>query len=310
MLLNVPAPRILRSIVNSFIDRLQSALPALATKCARRARLAACVLSATWLIAPAELRADDSASAGSAHGWEFSLALRAENGNHRSFRQLEPTTGEVRTYNARVYGGVGVSVGCEHAFTQSDLSWGLSADYWHTLFFTSAARRLGTPVDTTAQGMSATTSVSLHPFAGPDGASIGLLAGIGAMRFDFALPPPREGDADDASRELAEGDYRYLSAGLGGRLPFTPLALSLRGSYLLGLHAGRFGSRRARGQPNGLDALAALEYRVLPWLDLSLQAGVKLFLLELAPLPARPNDEPAEVRDLYFVLGLAAKAHL
>jgi hypothetical protein len=279
----------------------------------------ACALSASLLAAPAPLRADEAPprSAGtvpltrdSGEDWRFLLGVRAESGNHRSFRQREPTTGEVRTYNARVYGGVGVSVECERSLVGSPLSWGLSADYWHSLFFTSAARRLGTTVETTAQGMGAITSVSLHPVAEPDGSSLALLAGIGAMRFDFAMPPPRAGDEDDASRQLATSNYSYASAGIAGRLAFSPLAVSLRGSYLLVLDTGRFGSREARGQPHGADALAALEYRLLPWLDLSLQTGVKLFVLELAPLPARPGDAPAEVRDLYFVLGLAAKARL
>jgi hypothetical protein len=271
-------------------------------------------LGALALAAAAPLRAEDrvagpqSTAAKRDQGLGLSLTLRAENGNHRSFHQLEPTTGEVRTYKARVYGGVGVTLGYERAFAPDSLSWSLSADYWRSLFFTSGARRLGKVVDTTAQRMSAVAGLSLHP-ADPQLGTYGwLLAGVGAMRFDMAMPSPRT--ADDEAMELATGDYSYASVGFAGRLPFGQLALSGRSSYLVGFHTGSFGTREVKQQPQGIDALVALDYRVLPWLDLSVQGGLTLFWLRLRPLAARKTDAPAQVRDLYLLLGLAAKAHL
>jgi hypothetical protein len=278
---------------------------------AHRVRWIAWVASSLLLFVPAPLRADEGARAAtedSAYGLGLSLGVRGENGNHRIFHQLEPTTGEVRTYKARVYGGVGVTVGYERSFGPGELAWSLSADYWRSLFFSSGARRLGEVVDTTAQRMSVVAGLSLHPADSSRRTYGWLLAGVGAMRFEFDLPSPDS--ADDEAIELATGDYDYASIGFAGRLPLSPLALSARGSYLVGFHTGQYGSRAIENQPHGFDALAALEYGVLPWLDLSLQGGVTMLWLRLKPLPARRTDAPAEVQDSYFVLGLAAKARL
>jgi len=256
----------------------------------------------------AQERPASAQTADSEPGLGLAIALRVENGNQRSFRQLEPTTGETRTYKASVYGGVGVSVGYERSFGHDQLSWSLSADYWRSLFFTSGVRRLGKTVETTAQRMSAIAGLALHPADAQRGTYGWLLAGIGAMRFDFALPSPRS--RDDETMELAAGDYSYASVGFAGRVPFAAFTLSLRSSYLIGFHTGAFGAREVKDQPQGVDALAALDYRLLPWLDIGVQGGLTLFWLRLDPLPARKKDAPAEIRDLYVVLGLAAKAHL
>lgn len=238
----------------------------------------------------------------------LSVAVRAENGNQRTFRHYEPTTGEVRTYKARFYGGVGVTLAYERRFAARELSWSLSADYWRSLFFTSAARRPHQVVDTTAQRVSAVTALSIHPAGEPEGTSASVLAGVGAMRFDFDLPAPQS--RDDETMELANGDYNYASAGIAGRLALAnvPLALALRGSSLVGFDTGSFGARAVRGRPFGFDALAAIEYRMLPWLELALQAGMTGLVLQLEPLAERPEDATARVRDLYVSFGLAVKA--
>ena len=237
----------------------------------------------------------------------LSAAVRVENANQRSFRHHEPTTGELRTYKARGYGGVGVSLAYERRFAAREVSWSLAADYWRSLFFTSAARRPHVIVETTAQRMSAVAGLSVHPEDAPEGTSAGVLAGVGALRFAFELPAPES--RDDETMELANGDYNYVSVGIAGRLalPVLPLAFALRGSSLVGFDTGNFGARRVRGRPFGFDALAALEYRLLPWLELALQAEMTGFVLRLEPLAARPRDAPASVRDLYLSFGLAAK---
>jgi hypothetical protein len=265
------------------------------------------------LAAAAPLRADalpdaSAVDAEAAEDSRFSIGVRVENGNHRSFRQVEPTTGEVRTYDARVYGGVGVELGYDQSFAEDRLSWSLHADYWRSLFFTSGARRLGRTVDTTAQRAGAVAGLSLHPRPTPDSASIGLLAGIFAMGFDFAMPRPQT--SDDSEMQLATGNYTLVSAGVGARVPVSALAFSVRGSYLLGLDTGAFGGRKALTHPDGFDALALVEYRLLPWLDVTLRGGVTLLWLSLAPLAARPEDAPATIRDLYLALGLGVRARL
>jgi hypothetical protein len=293
------------------VSRAQMCVPVTCVrsgKYTRRTRLLAHALCSLLLSAAAPLRAQDrpasAQTAAADANWGLSIALRVENGNQRSFRQLEPTTGETRTYRATVYGGVGVSVGYERSFGHDQLSWSLSADYWRSLFFTSGGRRLGKIVDTTAQRMSALAGLALHPADAQGGTYGWLLAGIGAMRFDFALPN------DDETMELATGDYTYASVGFAGRVPVSALTLALRSSYLMGFHTGAFGAREVKDQPQGVDALAALDYRVLPWLDLGVQGGLTVLWLRLDPLPVRRKDAPAEVRDLYVVLGLTAKAHL
>lgn len=264
--------------------------------------LVAFVSSATLSAVAAPVRADELSDA------RISIGVRVENANHRSFRQLEPTTGEVRTYDARVYGGVGVELGYDQSFAENRFSWSLGADYWRSLFFTSGARRLGRTVDTTAQRAAAVAGLSLHPVATPDSASVGVLAGIGAMGFDFAMPSPRS--TDDRTMQLATGNYTLVSAGVGARVPLSPLVFSVRGSYLLGLHTGALGGRKALEQPDGFDVLAVVEYRLLSWLDITLRGGVTLLWLRLAPVAARPADAPARARDLYLALGLGAIAHL
>lgn len=278
----------------------------------RRAWIAALALSAA-LTPAARLRADelDHRSASQARAESelgLSIGVHVENGNHRSFWQLEPTTGEVRTYDARVYGGIGVSLGYERPLADHLLSWSLHATYWRSLLFTSGARRLGRTVDTTAQRMSGLAGLYLHPGANADSASIGLVAGIAGMAFDFAMPAPRSGD--DETMQIASGNYAVWNTGIGARLPLSELALSIRGSHLLGLHTGAFGARAVQDQPYGFDALAVVEYRLVPWLDVSARGGVTLLRLSLAPLEARPTDAPASVRDLYLAFGLGATAHL
>jgi hypothetical protein len=266
---------------------------------ARVARLVAGLIGAGLIVA-APLHADDRSG--------LSIGVRAESGNYRSFHQFEPTTGEVRTYRARVYGGIGLSLGYEQWFAQGWLSWSLCVDYWRSLFFTSGARRLSRTVETTAQRTSAIAALSLHEAAAPQGASVALLVGAGDMSFDYALPSPRT--KDDAAMELATGDYTYATAGIGGRIPLAALTLFVRSSYVAALHTGSFGSRTAQNQPHGFDALATLDYRLLPWLELSLRAGYTLLVFRLAPLPARSTDAPARVQDEYLVFGLGAKAYL
>jgi len=271
----------------------------------------ALALSAS-LASAARLRADDvagnAAHAEAESDLGLSIGVRVENGNHRSFRHLEPSTGEVRRYDARVYGGIGVSLGYERPLADHLLSWSLRVDYWRSLLLSSAARRLDRAVDTTAQRMSGLAGLYLQPAATADSPAIGVVAGVAAMGFDFAMPPPRSDD--DEAMQVATGNYAVLSTGVGARLPLAELALSIRGSHLLGFHTGAFGARDVQDQPYGFDGLAIVDYRILPWLDVSARAGVTLLWLSLTPLEARPTDEPASLRDMYLAFGLGATAHL
>ncbi len=275
------------------------------------ARALAALLFALVLASTASLRADDRAAgaaepaASAVEDTGLWLSLRAESGNHRSFRQFEPTTGETRTYDARVYGGIGVALGYEHGFDASPLSVWLTADYFRSLAFTSGARRLGRTVETVAQRMNAAAGLSLYPW-GADETAFDVLGGIGAMTFDFTMPAPD--DEDDRSMQRATGNYTLLRTGVGARTPLSVLSLSIRGSYLAGVHTGKFGARSAADQPQGFEAAAAVEYRWLSWLEVGIFGGLTLLWLELAPLPARPTDAPASIRDRYLVFGIAAKA--
>jgi hypothetical protein len=257
---------------------------------------------ATSLALAAPVRADDLADS------QISIGLRLENGNHRSFRQEEPSTGEVRTYDARVYGGLGLELAYDQPFPETAFALSLSADYFRSLLFTSGARRLGKTVDTTAQRGEVVVGLNARPALTPNSTSIGLHAGVGAMGFDFGMPSP-END-DDRTMQLASGNYTLMRAGAGARIPVAALALSLRGSYLLGLRTGEFGGRTPLEQPHGFDALAVVDYRLLDWLDITLRGGLTLLWLRLAPLAARPDDDPAGVRDRYLSLGLGARARL
>jgi hypothetical protein len=262
------------------------------------------VVTATSLALAAPARAEDHAEPGP----QLAIGLRMENGNHRSFRHEEATTGEVRTYDARVYGGLGVELAYEQPFAGTPFSLSLSADYFHSLLFTSGARRLERTVDTTAQRGDVVIGFSARPSATPDSTSIGLHAGLGAMGFDFAMPGPES--EDDRTMQLATGNYTLARAGAGARIPVSAFAFALRGSYLMGLRTGEFGGRVPLEQPHGLDALAVVEYRLLDWLHLTLRGGLTLLWLRLAPLQARPDDDPAGVRDRYLSLGLGARARL
>jgi len=53
-----------------------------------------------------------------------------------------------------------------------------------------------------------------------------------------------------------------------------------------------------------------VDYRLLGWLDVFARGGVTLLFLRLAPVAGRPTDAPADVRDLYFTLGIGARARL
>jgi hypothetical protein len=259
---------------------------------------------ALWLlIAAAPVRAEPSQHA-DYDALGLTLGLRMEHGNLRSFRQHEPATGEVRRYDARVYGGVGVSLGFERSLV-GELSWSVGADYWQSLIFTSGARRLGVPVDTTAQRFSALAALTLHPL-NSSGATAGVHAGIGVMRFGFELPEAKS--RDDEEMELATGDYDYASAGVSGRIPLALLGLTLRGSYLLGFHTGDFGARAVDEQPHGFDGLAVLDFPVLPWLELSLRAGMTVLAFKLVPLTTREEAGSAAVRDRYFTFAVGARA--
>jgi len=278
----------------------------------RRALLLALALSAS-LASARRLRADELVAPNRSHveaedGLGLSLGVHVENGNHRMFRHFEPTTGEARRYDARVYGGIGVALGYERPLADHLLSCSLRAEYWRSLLLASAARRLGRSVDTTAQRMSGLASLYLHPAATADSASVGLIAGIAIMTFDFALPPARS-DADE-TMQMATGNYTLWSTGIGVRLPLSELGLSVRASHLLGLRTGAFGTREVQDQPQGFEGLAIVDYHVLPWLDVSVRGGLTLLWLSLAPMEARPTDEPASVRDMYLAFGLGATAHL
>jgi hypothetical protein len=269
--------------------------------------LSASLAPATRLRADEPLAANESRAEGE-NGLGLSIGVHVENGNHRMFRHFEPTTGEARRYDARVYGGIGVALGYDRPLAGHLLACSLRADYWRSLLLASAARRLGRSVDTTAQRIGGLAGLYLHPAATAGSASIGLVAGVAVMTFDFAMPPARD-DADE-TMQLATGNYTLWSTGIGARLPLSELRLSIRGSHLLGLRTGAFGTREAQDRPHGVDGLAIVDYRLLPWLDVSARAGVTLLWLSLAPMEARPTDEPASVRDMYLAFGLGATAHL
>ena len=131
----------------------------------------------------------------------------------------------------------------------------------------------------------------------------------------------RDGGTDDllllaptrrAAGRLRDQLAQLLPVTVGRVLVRTPasFAFSVRASYLMGLRTGEFGGRVPLEQPHGLDALAVVEYRLLDWLDLNLRGGLTLLWLRLAPLAARPDDDPAGVRDRYLSLGLGARARL
>jgi hypothetical protein len=271
-----------------------------------RAVLVALAWTATCATAT-PLRADEPAPRGAtADDLGASIAVRVENGNHRSFRHEEPTTGELRTYQARVYGGIGIALGYERPIDDAQVwSSSLHVDYFRSLLFTSGARRLGETVDTTAQRGSLLAGFRWHP-GGAAAPSIGAAAGFSAMDFEFDMP---EADTDDdREMQLATGDYTLLQAGLAGHATVWRFGLALHGSYLHGLRAAWFGSREPGELPRGFDALATVHYRLLPWLDLLARANVTALWLRLAPLAARPGDEPARVRDLYLSFGVGGRA--
>jgi len=262
--------------------------------------LALCIGAPSLLYGGARAQAPDTSDAP-----ELRVALLGEGGNHRLFRQFEPTTGEVRTYSARVYGGVRAAVGYQQPLVQQ-LSLTVDADYFLSLAFTSGARRLGKPVGTTAQRMNAVVALSLRLLHSLQAPSLALRAGAGAMRFAFDMPSPQS--ADDKEAELVNGDYGFIRAGLGLGFPLGVLRFGVTGDYLHGFFAGDFGTREPAKSPTGFDAATSLDYHLLPWLDLALRGNLTLLLLRLAPLPQRPTDAQAEVRDLYLAFAAGACA--
>ena len=258
----------------------------------------------SWVVA--DRFEDEPPEPVSTQGLGLWFAVHGEGGNLRFYRHFEPSTGEVRTYTARVYGGVGFALG--YAL---DLSSAVSvvavADYARSLALSSGARRLGKVVETRAQRVNAALGLALRP-SGEQGLSLAPMVGVGAMGFDFSLPAPQS--RDDATMHLATGNYTYLRLGLQAELPLSPARLCLGASYLPVFETGAFGSRRVAGSPQGMDGSLALYLRVLPWAELYLRAGASLLRFELSPAPERPRDATARARDLYLRFGLGAQVSL
>lgn len=227
----------------------------------------------------------------------------AEGGNLRYFRQFEPSTGELRTYRARVYGGLGIQVGYQVPLTIERLSIAAALNYFHSLGFTSAGRRLGRTVPTRAQRMGGRMALQLRVVESKDSVRLSAQLGLARMGFDFDM-------AEEADMQLATGNYSYLEPGLGVTVPVGAFTGSLRLSYLAALSTGDFGNRKALHQPHGVSGTLVMHFAVLPALDLMVRSRATIWRVRLAPLPDYGLHESAKVIDTYISFGLGLRMHL
>ncbi|MDH5673884.1 MAG: hypothetical protein OEZ06_17130 [Myxococcales bacterium] len=234
------------------------------------------------------------------------LGLYTENGNHRWFRHYEPSTGEVRRYSARVYGGAGASLGYFGWLAQDRWSWWIGADYFRSLLFSSSARRIEQVVDTTAERIDVSTTLLWHPYG--TALALGPISGVGALGFDFAMPEVEGIESQEL--ELATGNYDYVRVGLSTHYRAAPFTLTVGGSHLRVVETGRFGNRQVDAQPLGGELNCLLGVDLASWLGLSLRSTGRLLLFELAPHPARPGEQPAAVRDAYLSFALGVEGRL
>ncbi len=155
---------------------------------------------------------------------------------------------------------------------------GLEGEYSRA-FAISSADAGGTSVSTTWQNFHADVRelVAIGPVV-----LAGAHAGFGSIDFSFDEPL-------GSGAELPSVGYRFVRAGLDGRVTLRDFSIYAGASYLAVLSTGAIGSLFPHGSTGGLDATAGLLWPVARHVELSFELAYTRFFYSLHPVPGDAN---------------------